>query len=87
MICPRKCWKPGNETVESVTTVKESLNTWTSRVVSKVLILSTGGMRLPPNSVASLIFVQENKISRLVIIVPSVKARCFFFTIKIYAGY
>ena len=51
-----------------------------------MFILSTGGIRLPPNSVASLIFVQENKISRLVIIVPSVRARYFFFTIKIYAG-
>ena len=77
---------PGKATVESVTTVNESLKTWTSRVVSKVLILSTGGIRLPPNSVASLIFVQENKISRLVVIVPSVRARYFFFTIKIYAG-
>jgi hypothetical protein len=48
-----------------VLSFKRALSVSVSKESSNVFILSTAGIKSPPNSVASLIFLQDKKINEL----------------------
>jgi hypothetical protein len=65
--------------------LKILLSVSTSRYFSKVVILSTGGIRPPPNSVDSLSFLQaENKEATEIMIAKINKVELLFFTKYFY---